>query len=125
VTPLTWAFTLERVMGFGRILFVSSVAAFHRRHRRPALCGVQGRAAWTDPLPGLPARRDRSHGQRAGAGAGRRDQDAARRPSSAARQVPAGRLGQPSQVADLAAAILAKAYLTNQVISLDGGIYPR
>jgi 3-oxoacyl-[acyl-carrier protein] reductase len=39
--------------------------------------------------------------------------------------VPAGRLGQPSQVADLAAAILANAYLTNRVISLDGGIYPR
>jgi hypothetical protein len=39
--------------------------------------------------------------------------------------VPAGRLGQPSQVTDLTAAILAKAYLTNQVISLDGGIYPR
>jgi hypothetical protein len=39
--------------------------------------------------------------------------------------VPTDRLGQPSQVADLAAAILANAYLTNQVISLDGGIYPR
>jgi hypothetical protein len=39
--------------------------------------------------------------------------------------VPAGRLGQPSQAADLAAAILAKAYLTNQVISPGGGIYPR
>jgi NAD(P)-dependent dehydrogenase (short-subunit alcohol dehydrogenase family) len=39
--------------------------------------------------------------------------------------VPAGRPGQPSQVADPAAAILAKAYLTNQVISPDGGIYPR
>jgi NAD(P)-dependent dehydrogenase (short-subunit alcohol dehydrogenase family) len=39
--------------------------------------------------------------------------------------VPAGRFGRPSQVAGLAAAILAKAYLTNQVISLDGGIYPR
>jgi hypothetical protein len=59
------------------------------------------------------------------AGAGCRDQDAARRPGRAARQVPAGRLGQPSQVTDLPAAILAKAYLTNQVIFLDGGIYPR
>jgi hypothetical protein len=39
--------------------------------------------------------------------------------------VPAGRLGQPSQVTDPAAAILAKAYLTNQVISPGGGIYPR
>ena len=77
----------------------------HRRHRRPALCGVHGRAARTDPLPGLPARCNRGHGQRAGAGAGRRDQDAARRPGPAARQVPADRLGQPSQVTDLAAAI--------------------
>jgi hypothetical protein len=59
------------------------------------------------------------------AGAGCRDQDAARRPGRAARQVPAYRLGQPSQVTDLAAAILAKAYLTNQVIFLDSGIYPR
>ena len=41
------------------------------------------------------------------------------------RKVPTGRLGQPSQVADLAAAILANAYLTNQVISLDGDIHPR
>jgi 3-oxoacyl-[acyl-carrier protein] reductase len=39
--------------------------------------------------------------------------------------VPVGRLGQPSQVADLAAAIPAKAYLTNQVTSLDGSTYPR
>jgi 3-oxoacyl-[acyl-carrier protein] reductase len=39
--------------------------------------------------------------------------------------VPAGRPGQPSQVTDLAAAILTTAYRTNQVISLDGGIYPR
>jgi hypothetical protein len=36
--------------------------------------------------------------------------------------VPVGRLGHPSEVADLATAILANAYLTNQVISLDGGI---
>ena len=36
----------------------------------------------------------------------------------------AGRLGRPSEVADLAA-ILANAYLTSQVISLDGGIHPR
>jgi hypothetical protein len=39
--------------------------------------------------------------------------------------VPASRLGQPSEVAGLAAAIPAKAYLTNQVISPGGGIYPR
>jgi 3-oxoacyl-[acyl-carrier protein] reductase len=46
-------------------------------------------------------------------------------PAQLRRQVPVGRLGHPSEVADLAAAILANAYLTNQVISLDGGIHPR
>src|SRR5271165_106684 len=45
-------------------------------------------------------------------------------PAQLRRQVPVGRPGQPSEVADLAAAILANAYLTNQVISLDGGIHP-
>lgn len=48
----------------------------------------------------------------------------ATRPRLPGRCRPTG-LGQPSQVAGLAAAILAKANLTNQVISLDGGIYPR
>ena len=39
--------------------------------------------------------------------------------------VPVGRLGQPDEVADLALAILRNRYLTNQVVPLDGGIYPR
>jgi len=39
--------------------------------------------------------------------------------------VPVGRLGLPEEVADLALAILRNPYLTNQVISLDGGIHPR
>ena len=41
------------------------------------------------------------------------------------RQVPVGRLGQPGEVADLAVAILGNPYVTNQVISADGGMYPR
>ncbi len=45
-------------------------------------------------------------------------------PAQLRRQVPVGRLGHPSEVADLSAAILANAHLTNQVISLDGGIHP-
>jgi 3-oxoacyl-[acyl-carrier protein] reductase len=39
--------------------------------------------------------------------------------------VPVGRLGWPDEVADLALAILQNPYLTNQVISLHGGIHPR
>jgi 3-oxoacyl-[acyl-carrier protein] reductase len=41
-----------------------------------------------------------------------------------ARRIPVGRLGQPSEVADLIAAILQNAYLTNQSILVDGGIRP-
>ena len=40
-------------------------------------------------------------------------------------RVPVGRLGRPDEVADLALAILRNAYMTNQVVGLDGGIYPR
>jgi 3-oxoacyl-[acyl-carrier protein] reductase len=42
-----------------------------------------------------------------------------------ARRIPVGRLGEPEEVADLAHAMLANAYLTNQVVGLDGGMYPR
>jgi 3-oxoacyl-[acyl-carrier protein] reductase len=40
-------------------------------------------------------------------------------------RVPVGRLGRPEEVADLALAILRNAYMTNQIVGLDGGIYPR
>jgi 3-oxoacyl-[acyl-carrier protein] reductase len=46
-------------------------------------------------------------------------------PETLRQHVPVGRLGQPEDVADLAVAILANPYITNQVISIDGGIYPR
>jgi 3-oxoacyl-[acyl-carrier protein] reductase len=40
-------------------------------------------------------------------------------------RVPVGRLGTPEEVADLALAVLRNGYLTNQVFTLDGGIYSR
>jgi 3-oxoacyl-[acyl-carrier protein] reductase len=46
-------------------------------------------------------------------------------PAELAARVPVGRLGQPEEVAALALAMLANGYLTSQVVSLDGGIYPR
>jgi 3-oxoacyl-[acyl-carrier protein] reductase len=39
-------------------------------------------------------------------------------------RIPVGRLGRPEEVADLALAVLANGYVTNQVISVDGGLYP-
>jgi 3-oxoacyl-[acyl-carrier protein] reductase len=114
-----------RARGFGRILFVSSVAAFTGGivgpHYAASKAGLHGLTHFlaarvagdgvtvnviapaliteTGMLPGDPAQlRDR---------------------------VPVGRLGQPDEVADLALAMLRNGYLTNQVVSLDGGIYPR
>jgi 3-oxoacyl-[acyl-carrier protein] reductase len=111
--------------GFGRILFMSSVAAFtggivgphyasskaglhgltHFLAARAARSGVTVNAlapaliAETGMLPGDPQElRD---------------------------LVPVGRLGQPAEVADLAMAILRNPYVTNQVISIDGGMHPR
>ena len=39
-------------------------------------------------------------------------------------RVPVGRLGRPDEVAGLMLAILRNGYVTNQVISIDGGMYP-
>ena len=41
------------------------------------------------------------------------------------RGVPVGRLGQPAEVADLIVAVARNAYMTGQTISVDGGRYPR
>jgi 3-oxoacyl-[acyl-carrier protein] reductase len=114
-----------RERGFGRILFVSSVAAFTGGmvgpHYAASKAGLHGLTHYlavrlakdgitvnalapalvtgTAMLPGDPEElRDR---------------------------VPVRRLGRPAEVADLAMAILANGYLTNQVIGLDGGMYPR
>jgi 3-oxoacyl-[acyl-carrier protein] reductase len=46
-------------------------------------------------------------------------------PRELSRRVPVGRLGAPGEVADLALAMLRNAYMTNQVVSVDGGIHPR
>lgn len=39
--------------------------------------------------------------------------------------IPVGRAGRPAEVADMAIAMLRNGYLTNKVITLDGGILPR
>jgi len=46
-------------------------------------------------------------------------------PAQLAAQIPVGRLGRSDEVAALAVAILPSDYLTNQVVSLDGGLHPR
>jgi 3-oxoacyl-[acyl-carrier protein] reductase len=46
-------------------------------------------------------------------------------PGELSRRVPIGRLGKPGEVADFALAVLGNGYITNQVMSVDGGIHPR
>ncbi len=42
-----------------------------------------------------------------------------------ARMVPVGRVGRPEEVADLAVAVLSNGYMTNHVLGIDGGMHPR
>ncbi len=114
-----------RRRGFGRILFLSSVAAFtggavgpHYAASKAALLGLTHSLAprlAADGItvnaiaPALIADTQMLPGD----------------PGELAQRIPVGRLGKPKEVADLAVAILANPYLTNQVVSLDGGMYPR
>ncbi len=114
-----------RDRGFGRILFVSSVAGFtggivgpHYAASKAGLHGLTYHLASrvaeagitvnalapaliesTDMLPGDPGFLQRA--------------------------IPVGRLGTPNEVADMAVAILKNGYLTSKVVSLDGGMHPR
>jgi 3-oxoacyl-[acyl-carrier protein] reductase len=112
-----------RERGFGRILFVSSTAAFRGGvvgpHYAASKSGLHGLAYFlasrtavdgvtvnvlapgfiaTSMLPGDP--------------------------SELGSRVPVGRVGEPEEVADLAAAVLRNGYVTSHVFSVDGGMHP-
>jgi 3-oxoacyl-[acyl-carrier protein] reductase len=111
--------------GFGRILFVSSVAAFnggvvgpHYAASKAALHGlmhhlaprVAGSGVTVNTIaPALIAGTRMLPGD-----------DAPGNPPP----VPVARLGQPEEIADMALAMLTNRYLTSKVVTVDGGIYP-
>jgi 3-oxoacyl-[acyl-carrier protein] reductase len=114
-----------RERGFGRVLFVSSVAAFTGGiigpHYAASKAGLHG-------LTHYLAARFAPDGVTVNALAPALITDTGLLPGDPEqlRQlVPVGRLGRPAEVADLAIAVLRNPYLTSQVISLDGGIHPR
>jgi 3-oxoacyl-[acyl-carrier protein] reductase len=111
--------------GFGRVLFVSSVAALTGGivgpHYAASKAGLHG-------LTHFLASRAAPYGVTVNAIAPALITDTRMlpgEPDELRERVPVGRLGKPDEVADLALAILRNGYLTNQVVSIDGGIHPR
>ena len=108
--------------GYGRILFVSSLAAFTGgivgAHYAAAKSGLHG-------LTHFLAARFAAHGVTVNTIAPALVEDTGMLPGSPDELrsiVPVGRLGRSAEVADLAVAMLSNAYLTSKVIGLDGGI---
>jgi 3-oxoacyl-[acyl-carrier protein] reductase len=111
--------------GFGRILFVSSVAALtggmvgpHYAASKAALHGLMHHLAQRVAGSGVTVN---TIAPALIAGTRMLPGDD---PQSPPRSIPVGRLGQPEEVADMALAMLTNAYLTSKVITVDGGIYP-
>jgi 3-oxoacyl-[acyl-carrier protein] reductase len=114
-----------RERGFGRILFTSSVAALTGGiigpHYASSKAGLHG-------LTHFLAARAAGDGVTVNAIAPALIEETGMLPGDPgelSQRVPVGRLGTPAEVADLALAMLRNAYMTNQVVSLDGGMHPR
>jgi 3-oxoacyl-[acyl-carrier protein] reductase len=110
---------------FGRVLFMSSVAGFTGGivgpHYAASKAGLHG-------LTHYLARRAAGEGVTVNALAPALIENTRMLPGdpgALATMIPVGRLGKPEEVADLALAILRNGYMTNQVVSLDGGMHAR
>ena len=116
-----------RERGFGRILFTSSVAAFTGGLVGPHYAASK---AGLGAIVHYLAKRLAPEGVTVNAIApalirDTGDKSALGDPTELAQSVPVGRLGTPAEVADMSLAMLHNAYLTNQVVLLDGGMHPR
>jgi 3-oxoacyl-[acyl-carrier protein] reductase len=111
--------------GFGRVLFISSVAALNGgivgAHYASSKAGLHG---LTHHLAARVARDGVTVNALAPALIGDTRMLPVD-PTTANDALPVGRLGQPGEVADLAIAMLHNGYLTNKVVTLDGGLLPR
>jgi 3-oxoacyl-[acyl-carrier protein] reductase len=110
--------------GFGRILFMSSVAGLTGGiigpHYASSKSGLHG-------LTHYLAARVARDGVTVNALAPALIDDTAMLPGDPVdlgKRIPVGRVGRPEEVADLALAVIRNGYVTSQVISVDGGMYP-
>jgi 3-oxoacyl-[acyl-carrier protein] reductase len=113
---------LER--GFGRVLFMSSVAGLTGGivgpHYASAKAGLHGLTHFLSAQLAASRVTVNALAPALIADTGMLPGD----PEEMRARIPVGRLGTPDEVADLALAVLGNAYITNQVISIDGGMYP-
>ena len=112
-----------RERGFGRILFISSTAAFRGGvvgpHYAASKAGLHGLAHFL-------ASRTASDGVTVNVLAPGFVETSMLPgdPSELGARVPVGRVGEPDEVADLAVAVLRNGYVTSHVYSVDGGMHP-
>lgn len=110
---------------YGRILFVSSVAAFTGGIVGPHYAASK---AGLHAITAFLSRRLAPQGVTVNAIAPALIEDTgmfAGQTSQLAAMVPVGRLGRSDEVAALAMAILENGYMTGQVVGIDGGMHPR
>jgi 3-oxoacyl-[acyl-carrier protein] reductase len=110
---------------FGRVLLMSSVAAFTGGivgpHYAASKAGLHAIAAFL-------SRRVARDGVTVNAIAPALIEDTgmfAGQSAQLARMVPVGRLGRSDEVAAISVAVLANDYMTGQVVGIDGGMHPR
>jgi 3-oxoacyl-[acyl-carrier protein] reductase len=114
-----------RGRGYGRILFTSSIAALIGGRIGPDYAASK---AGLSGLTHYLASRAAPDGVTVNAIMPALIEDTAMLPGTPdelAQLVPVGRLGRPEEVADLALAMLANGYLTNQLVGIDGGMRTR
>lgn len=112
--------------GFGRVLAVSSVAAYTGGvvgpHYAASKAGLHGLVHYF-------AGRTAADGVTVNGIAPALIEDTGMLPSAPdggpPLPIPVGRLGKPDEVAELGLAMLSNGYLTNQVVLLDGGLHPQ
>jgi 3-oxoacyl-[acyl-carrier protein] reductase len=112
-----------RERGFGRILFVSSTAAFRGGVVGPHYASSK---AGLHRLAHFLASRTAADGVTVNVLAPGFIETPmlVGDPSELGSRVPVGRVGQPDEVADLAVAVLRNGYVTSHVFSIDGGMHP-